>query len=65
MVFVLKKDGEMPLNCFEGKNILINNFLKIVEYSLAIPEAYAAMVIIFSITNLLWTDEKIAFLFLY
>jgi hypothetical protein len=45
-----------------NKRILINNFWKIVEYSLAMPGTNAAIKRVFSITNVLWTDEKNRFL---
>lgn len=41
-----------------SKSILINNFWNIVEYSLAMPGTNAAIERVFSITNVLWTDEK-------
>jgi len=42
----------------ESKNILINNFWKIVEYSLAMPGTNGAIERVFTTTNMLWTDEK-------
>ncbi|VVC37740.1 Hypothetical protein CINCED_3A017609 [Cinara cedri] len=45
-----------------SKSILINNFWNIIEYSLAMPGTNAAIERVFSITNVLWTDEKNRFL---
>jgi hypothetical protein len=45
-----------------SKRISINNFWKIVEYSLAMPGTNAAIERVFYITNVLWTDEKNRFL---
>lgn len=45
-----------------SKNISINNFWFIVEYSLAMPGTNAAIERVFSITNMLWTDEKNRFI---
>jgi len=56
---VLKKDGVLIL---ESKTILINNFWKIVEYSLSMPGTNSAIERVFSITNVLWTDEIKCFL---
>lgn len=40
----------------------MNNFWKIVEYSLAMPGTNPAIERVFSITNVLWTDDKNRFL---
>jgi len=42
----------------EKNQISINNLSTIIEYSLAIPGKNASVERIFSITNVLWTDEK-------
>lgn len=42
----------------EKNQISINNLSTIIEYSLAIPGTNASVERIFSITNVLWTDEK-------
>jgi len=46
----------------ESKNIFINNFWKFIGYSLVMTGTNAAIVRNFSITNVLWTDEKNRFL---
>ncbi|XP_050063287.1 uncharacterized protein LOC126552619 [Aphis gossypii] len=46
----------------KAHNIDTTNISKIVEYSLAIPGTNAAVERIFSIINVLWTDEKNRFL---
>ncbi|XP_060847841.1 uncharacterized protein LOC132927347 [Rhopalosiphum padi] len=42
----------------EKNQISFNNFSAIIEYSLAIPGTNASVERIFSLTNVLWTDEK-------
>jgi hypothetical protein len=42
----------------KNKNILIDNFWKILEYFLAISGTNAIIERIFSITNISWTNEK-------
>lgn len=49
---------------YNRKSILNNDFCKIVEYTQAMPGTNAAIETVFSITNVLWTNnEKIAFLY--
>lgn len=46
----------------EKNNIPIKYFTIILEYSMAIPGTNASVERVFSITNVLWTDEKNRFL---